>query len=103
LAVANVVRTLLKAAQEHQKLTVKRSIMTAEAWVDYLCDLFTRIDNNPDKGVDYMNRKILSLAYHSYIAKRQYPKANHDQWLYTFSAKSPNQPIDWLIRALNSI
>ena len=94
---------LLNAAREHQKINVKRRIMTAEAWVDYLCDLFTRIDDNPDKGIDYMNRKILALAYQSYVAKRQYPKANHDQWLYTFSAKSPKQPIDWFIRALNSI
>lgn len=94
---------LLKAVEEHQKLTVKSRTMTAEAWVKYLCDLFTRIDENPEKGIEYMNRKILLLAYQSYIAKRQYPKGNHDQWLYTFSAKSDKQPVDWFIRALKSL
>lgn len=94
---------LINAARAHQKISSKRRAMTAEAWVDYLCDLFTRTDNNPEKGVEYMNRMILALAYQSYIAKRQYPNANHDQWLYTFSAKNSSQPIDWFIRALNSI
>jgi hypothetical protein len=94
---------LLKANTEHTKLSTKCRAMTTEAWVEYLCDLFTRIDENPEKGIEYMNRKILALAYQSYIAKRQYPKGNHDQWLYSFSAKSSKQPIDWFIRALKSI
>lgn len=94
---------LLKTRAELEKLAIKCRTMKADAWVEYLCDLFTRIDENPEKGIEYMNRKILALAYQSYIAKRQYPKGNHDQWLYTFSAKSSSQPVDWFIRALKSL
>lgn len=94
---------LTLARTEHDKLTIKRISLTAEEWVKYCCDLFTRIDENPDKGVEYMNRKILALAYQSIVAKRQFPKSNHDQWLYTFSANSHVQPVDWFIRALRAL
>ena len=94
---------MLKIAKEFTKLNDKYRVSTPKDWVPYLCGLFKKLDENPEKGESYTNRKVLALAYHAYVMKRQYPKANHDQWLYTFSATSDCQPIDWLIRALREL
>lgn len=69
-------------------------------WVE---DFIKNLEESDAKyGEDRTNRKILRLANEAFAAKAQFPKANHDQWLYSFSAKSGKQPVDWLIRALKA-
>lgn len=91
------------AADQHEKLCIKQKQTTADEWVRYMTGLLQRTDDNPDKGIEFTNRKILSLARQSYIAKARYPRQSHDQWLFTFSRKSESQVVDWYIRALESI
>ena len=69
-------------------------------WVE---DFIKNLEESDAKyGEERTNRKILRLANEAFAAKAQFPKANHDQWLYSFSAKSGKQPVDWLIRALKA-
>lgn len=69
-------------------------------WVE---DFVKNLEESDAKyGEDRTNRKVLRLANEAFAAKAQFPKANHDQWLYSFSAKSGKQPVDWLIRALKA-
>lgn len=91
------------ATKDIEKMSTKCSTMSAAEWVEYVCGLFDRVDQNPEKGIEYMNRKILAMAYCSIIKKQKFIKANHDRWLYTFSWKSHRQPTDWLIRALEAL
>jgi hypothetical protein len=94
---------LYQARDLHLKLSTKQKIMQSHEWVSYMVDLFTRTDENEEKGIEYTNRIVLMLAHQSYLAKRQYPRQSHDQWLYTFSDKSDRQIVDWYIRAIKSI
>lgn len=94
---------LLRAQDLHTKLSTKQRAMTADDWCAYMVDLFTRTDENEEKGIEYTNRIVLMLAYQSYIAKRQFKNQSHDQWLFTFSTKRDRQIVDWYIRALKSI
>ena len=69
-------------------------------WVE---DFVKNLEESDAKfGEERTNRKILRLADQAFAAKAQYPRANHDQWLYSFSAKSGKQPVDWFIRALQA-
>jgi hypothetical protein len=92
-----------RAYNLHLDISTRQRSMTAHAWVQYMVDLLGRTDNDEEKGIEYTNRIMLMLAYQSYIAKRQYPRQSHDQWLYTFSINSNKQIVDWYIRALESI
>lgn len=69
-------------------------------WVAEFVQLLEESD--AEHGEERTNRKILRLANQAFAAKDQYPSANHDQWLYSFSAKSDKQPVDWFIRALKA-
>jgi hypothetical protein len=69
-------------------------------WVEEFVKLLEESD--AEFGEERTNRKILRLANEAFAAKAQWPRANHDQWLYSFSAKSEKQPVDWLIRALKA-
>jgi hypothetical protein len=70
-------------------------------WVSLLVAKLEKAD--AELGEEYTNRKVLSLFNQGFIAKSQFPKVNHDQWLYSLSAKSDKQPLDWLIRALQNM
>jgi hypothetical protein len=68
---------------------------------DWVNDFVALLEESDAKfGEERTNRKVLRLANAAFAAKSQFPMANHDQWLYSFSAKSSKQPVDWLIRAL---
>lgn len=70
---------------------------------DWVADFISLLEkSDAEKGEEITNRKILALANEAFAAKAQWPRANHDQWLYSFSAKSEKQPVDWLIRALKA-
>lgn len=58
--------------------------------------------SDAEKGEEYTNRKVLLLVRASFNAKEKFPGANHDMWLYSFSAKSEKQPVDWFVRALSA-
>lgn len=104
LAELNFTEEEIKTASDDvDKMNSKCALMPTAEWVEYVCGLFDRVDQNPEKGIDYMNRKILAMAYCSILRKQQHMKANHDRWLYSFSWKSHRQPTDWLIRALEAL
>jgi len=81
----------------------KKYIATKQThkWVSLLVAKLEKAD--AEFGEEYTNAKVLSLFNQGFIAKRQFPKTNHDQWLYSLSVKSDKQPLDWLIRALQNI
>jgi hypothetical protein len=79
---------------------IKAAKAKSSSWVDDFVTLLKESD--AEHGEERTNRKVLRLAHEAFNAKAQYPKANHDQWLYSFSAKSAEQPIDWFIRALKA-
>lgn len=80
---------------------IKAGKARSNNWVDEFVSLLEQADAK--FGEEYTNRKILRLTNEAFAAKNQFPKGNHDQWLYSFSAKSSKQPVDWLIRALQSL
>ena len=77
---------------------VKAGKARSNNWVEDFVKLLEESDAK--FGEERTNRKILRLANQAFAAKAQFPGANHDQWLYSFSAKSAKQPVDWFIRAL---
>lgn len=88
-------------AAPNELAKIKAGKAGSNNWVE---DFVKLLDESDAKfGEDRTNRKILRLADQAFAAKAQYPKANHDQWLYSFSAKSGKQPVDWLIRALKAL
>lgn len=87
---------MMAAPGELSKL--QRAKAQSSNWVEEFVAMLE--DSDAKFGEDRTNRKVLRLANQAFAAKAQYPKANHDQWLYSFSAKSGKQPIDWFIRAL---
>jgi hypothetical protein len=79
---------------------IKQAKNASSNWVE---DFVKMLQASDEKfGEERTNRKILRLANQAFIAKAMYPRANHDQWLYTFSAKCAKQPIDWFLRALEA-
>lgn len=77
---------------------IKQAKNASSNWVE---DFVKMLQASDEKfGEERTNRKILRLANQAFIAKALYPRANHDQWLYTFSTKCAKQPIDWFLRAL---
>ena len=69
--------------------------------INWVNDFVALLEESDAKfGEERTNRKVLRLTNAAFAAKAQFPMANHDQWLYSFSAKSGKQPVDWLIRAL---
>lgn len=89
---------MMAAPGELSKL--QRAKAQSSNWVEQFVGMLE--DSDAKFGEDRTNRKVLRLANQAFAAKAQYPKANHDQWLYSFSAKSGKQPIDWFIRALKA-
>jgi hypothetical protein len=79
---------------------IKAAKNRSRDWVAEFVQLLEESD--AEHGEERTNRKILRLANQAFAAKDQYPGANHDQWLYSFSAKSDKQPVDWFIRALKA-
>lgn len=80
---------------------IKRARSSSPNWVNDFVAMLKKSDEV--HGEERTNRKILYLANAAFDAKARYPRANHDQWLYSFSARSEEQPVDWLIRALRVI
>lgn len=72
-----------------------------DGWVQWLNSKLASADEK--KGEEYTDRLILLLAQRSIVAKKANPKRNHDQWLYQFSVKSTQQPVDWFVRALKRV
>ena len=77
---------------------IKAGKARSNNWVEDFVKLLEESDAK--FGEERTNRKVLRLANQAFAAKAQFPGANHDQWLYSFSAKSAKQPVDWFIRAL---
>jgi hypothetical protein len=93
---------------QEELATMQRSLSKIQAdkrasmgWVDRFCDLLRQSDEK--HGEERTDRKILLLAYAALKAKEANPRANHDQWLYSFAAKADDQPSDWFIRALSRL
>lgn len=70
-------------------------------WCDYFVGLLAKSD--AEHGEERTDRKILRLAHQAILAKGQTPGANHDQWLFTFNAKSDIQPYMFYVRALKRV
>jgi hypothetical protein len=79
---------------------VKAGKSRSADWVQEFVKLLEESD--AEFGEERTNRKILRLANEAFNAKAQWPRANHDQWLYSLAAKSEKQPLDWFIRALKA-
>jgi hypothetical protein len=59
--------------------------------------------SDEEHGEERTDRKILCLAHQAILAKAQMPGANHDQWLFSFNAKSEMQPYMFYVRALKRV
>jgi hypothetical protein len=70
---------------------------SAPGWPERFAEILSEADES--KGEAYVDRKVLRLAYASLKAKKQWPRANHDQWLFSFT-KAEKLPVDWYIRAI---
>lgn len=98
---ADISWSMQEIANAPAELARVKALRNASA--DWVLDFVNRLEESDTKfGEDATNRKILRLANQAFTAKAMYPRANHDQWLYSFSAKSDKQPIDWFIRALEA-
>lgn len=89
------------ASMKEELARIKRLRASTKEWAIDFAKMLERSDEQ--MGEEYTNRKILILVRASFDAKEKYPTANHDQWLYSFSAKSEKQPVDWFIRALEAL
>lgn len=89
------------ASMKEELARIKRLRATTKEWAVDFAKMLERSDEQ--MGEEYTNRKILLLVRASFNAKEQFPSANHDQWLYSFSAKSEKQPVDWFVRALEAM
>lgn len=89
------------ASMKEELARIKRLRATTKEWAIDFAKMLERSDEQ--MGEEYTNRKILLLVRASFNAKEQFPSANHDQWLYSFSAKSEKQPVDWFVRALEAM
>ena len=92
------------AAKLHEVRSKYRSVVKAQstdAWVRWFSAKLA--DTDEKKGEEYTDRLILLLAQRSIVAKKTNPRYNYDQWLYSFSTKSEQHPIDWYVRALKRV
>lgn len=90
---------IVDAPNELDRIKVARN--RSQDWVKEFVQNLEKSD--AQFGEERTNRKVLRLANEAFAAKVKWPKANHDQWLYSFSAKSEKQPLDWFIRALKAL
>ena len=74
---------------------------STDGWVRWFSAKLASADEK--KGEEYTDRLILLLAQRSIVAKKANSKYNYDQWLYSFSAKSTQHPVDWYVRALKRV
>lgn len=81
--------------------SLKQRRRTSSGWVTEFADMLKVADET--RGEEYTDRKIVRLAYWSIMAKQHEPRSNHDQWLYSFSAKDEAQPYEWLVRAITRV
>lgn len=79
---------------------IVKAKMKSTDWVSDFVKILEQSDAND--GQEVTDRKIMLLVHQAFVAKEQYPRSNHDQWLYSFSVKSEKQPVDWFIRALRA-
>ena len=89
----------LNEVRSHYRRIVKEQ--SSEAWVNWFSTKLASTDEK--KGEEYTDRLILLLAQRSIVMKKTNSKANFDQWLYSFSTKSNQHPIDWYVRALKRV
>lgn len=97
--IENIEFTAAETSSMQQELNkIKRLKSSSKNWAVDFVNILERSDANA--GIEYTNRKMLLLVRAAFNAKEKFPGSNHDQWLYSFSAKSSKQPVDWFIRAL---
>ena len=103
---ANINWTPEERANAWKELRLIKEVHTAArnsslTWCDYFVELMSNSD--AEYGEERTDRKILRLAHQAILAKAQMPGSNHDQWLFSFNAKSEIQPYMFYVRALKRV
>jgi len=89
----------LNEVRSRYQLMVK--LQGTHHWVNWFSAQLASTDEK--KGEEYTDRLILLLAQRSIVMKKTNSKINFDQWLYSFSTKSDQHPVDWYVRALKRV
>jgi hypothetical protein len=91
---------LAKVRSDYQRIVKEQS---TDAWVRWFSGKLAASDADDKRGEEYTDRMILLLAQRAIVMKKANSRSNYDQWLYSFSTKSEQHPVDWYIRALRRV
>lgn len=79
----------------------KLSRGSSESWAETFVSMLKESDEK--FGEERTDRKVLRLAHQAIVRKGLLPSANHDQWLYSFTAKDEVLPYTYYVRALKRL